>query len=153
MERRLAEILAANIVGCSWRMAADQPSILKMRKDFGMLDQRASILSRIVFSGVAGVLILSLTACATQQYGRATPVSPRERSLLTCEQIAIEIEKVEFFIADIQRQRSETSGAHVVGALLDLGIGNLVEGDAAESSGKDRLRELKALQSEKECSD
>ena len=98
------------------------------------------------------MLILSLTACATQQYGRATPVSPRERSLLTCEQIAIEIEKAEFFIADIQQQRSEISAAHVIGALRDLGIGNLVEGDAAESSGKDRLRELKALQSEKDCS-
>ncbi len=105
----------------------------------------------IMAAGISGVLILSLTACATQRYGRETPVSPGERTALTCEQIELEIEKTEFFIADIQRQRRDTSGAHVLGFLGDFGIGNVMEGDAAELSGMERLSELQALQSTKDC--
>jgi len=108
-------------------------------------------MKRVMAAGIAGVLMLSLTACATQRYGRATPVSPGERTALTCEQIALEIEKTEFFIADIQLQRRDTSGAHVLGFLGDFGIGNVMEGDAAELSGMERLSELKALQSNKDC--
>ncbi len=99
----------------------------------------------------ASLLMLSLTACATQRYGRATSVSPGERSSLTCEQIVLEIEKTTFFIADIQQQRLDTSGAHILGFLGDFGIGNVMEGDAAELSGMERLGELEALQSNKEC--
>ena len=113
--------------------------------------QKASAQSRVVFGGIACALILSLTACATQRYGRETPVSPGERSELTCDQIKLEIEKTDFFIADIQRQRRDTSGAHVLGVLGDFGIGNVMEGDAAEASGMKRLAELKALQSQKGC--
>lgn len=101
--------------------------------------------------GIATVLMLSLTACATQRYGREAPVSPGERSSLTCEQIVLEIEKTEFFIADIQQQRRETGAAHVLGFLGDFGIGNVMEGDAAEVSGMKRLSQLKALQSENDC--
>jgi len=116
-----------------------------------MSDQRPWITSRLMFSGTAIALMLFLTACATQRYGRAIPLSPSERRSLTCEQIVLEIEKTEFFVADIQRQRSETSGAHVLGFLGDFGIGNVMEGDAAEASGEDRLRQLRALHSEKRC--
>ncbi len=101
---------------------------------------------------ISGLLMLSLTACATQRYGRMTPVSPGERTQLNCEQIALEIEKAEFFLTDIRRQRSQTTGAHVLGALGDFGIGNVMEGDAAEKSGMDRLNELKVLEVEKGCS-
>lgn len=114
-------------------------------------DPKRSIASRLVLSGIVIVFVLSLSACATQRYGRATPVSPGERSSLTCERIAIEIGKTEFFVADIQRQRSDTSGAHVLGFLGDFGIGNVMEGNAAEKSGTERLSQLKALQSEKDC--
>jgi len=38
-----------------------------------------------------------------------------------------------------------------LGALGDFGIGNVMEGDAAEKSGNDRLNELKALQGAKSC--
>jgi hypothetical protein len=111
----------------------------------------ASISARVQFFGATGLIMLSLAACATQRYGRATPVSPGERSSLTCEEIDLEIEKTEYFIADIQMQRRDTSGAHVLGFLGDFGIGNVMEGDAAEASGMERLAELKALGSEKVC--
>jgi hypothetical protein len=97
------------------------------------------------------LIVLSLVACATQRYGRMTPVSPGERANLSCDQIALEIEKAEFFLADIRRQRSQTTGAHVLGALGDFGIGNVMEGDAAEKSGIDRLDQLKALERDKGC--
>ncbi len=116
-----------------------------------MSGQRPSAILRIAIMGFLGIAMLSLSACATQRYGRATPVSPGESATLTCEQIALEIEKTEFFVADVQRQRSSTSGAHVLGALGDFGIGNVMEGDAAEESGMNRLRELRVLQHQKGC--
>ena len=117
-----------------------------------MPQKSPSIMSRTAALGLFGATVILLSACATQRYGRSTPVSPGERTTLTCEQIALEIEKTEFFVADVQRQRSTTSGAHVLGALGDFGIGNVMEGDAAEESGMNRQRELRALQNQKECS-
>jgi hypothetical protein len=99
----------------------------------------------------AVLLVLSLAACATQRYGRMTPVSPGERTNLNCEQVALEIEKAEFFLSDIRTQRSQTTGAHVLGALGDFGVGNVMEGDAAEKSGMDRLNQLKALERDNGC--
>ena len=116
-----------------------------------MSDHNGFNFSPLARCAILGVLVLSVSACATQRYGRMTPVSPGERASLDCGQIALEIEKANFFIADIQRQRSETTGAHVLGALGDFGIGNVMEGDAAEKSGTDRLRELKVLQGGKGC--
>ena len=100
----------------------------------------------------AALAAILLVGCATQRYGRETPISPGERSSLTCERIALEIEKTNFFIADVQRQRRTTSGAHVLGFLGDFGIGNVMEGDAAEASGMERLNELNALRGERNCS-
>ncbi len=100
---------------------------------------------------ITGFVILSLTACATQRYGRQTPVSPTEKQLLSCSDLKIEIAKTEFFLEDVQRQRSDTSGAHVLGFLGDFGIGNVMEGNAAEESGRQRLAELKALEVGKGC--
>ncbi len=94
--------------------------------------------------------IWSANSC-TQRYGRQTPVSPTERQLLSCSDLKIEIAKTEFFLEDVQRQRSDTSGAHVLGFLGDFGIGNVMEGDAAEASGRERLMQLKALEVGKGC--
>ena len=116
-----------------------------------MPNQTRFIVSPPALPMIAAVLALSLAACATQRYGRMTAVSPGEHASLSCEQIALEVEKANFFIADVKKQRSETSGAHVLGALGDFGIGNVMEGDAAEKSGTDRLNELKALQVAKGC--
>ena len=116
-----------------------------------MPNQTRFIVSPLALPMIATVLALSLTACATQRYGRMTAVSPGERASLNCEQIALEIEKANFFIADVRQQRSETTGAHVLGALGDFGIGNVMEGDAAEKSGTDRLNDLTALQVGKGC--
>lgn len=92
-----------------------------------------------------------LTACATQRYGRQTEPSAAERQMFTCRDITLEIAKTEEFLSDIRMQRRETSGAHVLGALGDFGIGNTLEGDAAELSGEKRLKALKDLKAERKC--
>ena len=100
---------------------------------------------------ITGFVILSLTACATQRYGRQTPVSPTEKQLLSCSDLKIEIAKSEFFLYDVQRQRRDTNATQVLGWLGDFGIGNVMEGDAAEASGRERLMQLKALEVGKDC--
>jgi len=107
--------------------------------------------SRVTFCVIVCAAIV-LTACSTKRYGRQTPLSPGERASLTCAEIDREIEKSTYFIEDIQRQRRELTGAHVLGFLGDFGIGNVMEGDAAEASGMERRDQLRALRSEKGCS-
>ncbi len=109
-------------------------------------------MERFMKNGIAALLVIFLaTGCATQRYGRAVPVGEAEKSALTCESIAIEIAKNDAFLEDIRRQRSQTSGAHVLGALGDFGIGNTLEGDAAEQSGFERKTQLAALKTSKGC--
>ena len=97
------------------------------------------------------ICVVLVVGCATQRYGRLTSVSPAERRHLDCGDIEIEIAKAEHFISEVQLARSETTGAHVLGFLGDFGIGNVMEGDAAEASGRSRLRELRALHAERDC--
>lgn len=96
-------------------------------------------------------LVFFLISCATQRYGREQPVSSAERELLDCDQIELEIAQTQSFLEDVRSQRSQVSGAHVLGALGDFGIGNVMEGDAAEQSGIVRLDQLRSLQNEKKC--
>ena len=97
------------------------------------------------------IMTLSITACATQRYGRETEVSAAESKYLNCREINIEIAKTEEFLSDVRMQRADTNGAHVLGFLGDFGIGNVLEGDAAELSGEKRLKQLKQLSVQKNC--
>ncbi len=94
---------------------------------------------------------LAITGCATQRYGRMTPLSDAERSAMTCRDTQLEIVRAEAFLTDIRKQRGATSGAHVLGFMGDFGIGNVIEGDTAEASGVARLAELRALAQQKSC--
>jgi hypothetical protein len=97
------------------------------------------------------VLVLALAACATQRFGRLSPLSEYEKQNLTCREIGIEIAKAEEFLFQTQSTRRNTNGAHVLGFLGDFGIGNVMEGDAAEQSGQVRLKELKDLTVRRAC--
>ena len=96
-------------------------------------------------------LILLLSACATQRYGRQTSISETEKQVYSCKDIKIEAAKTEEFLNSVKMQRHNTNGAHVLGFLGDFGIGNAMEGDAAELSGEKRLQELKQLQTQRNC--
>ncbi len=94
---------------------------------------------------------LFLAGCATQRFGRLSPLSETEKQQLNCREIAIEIAKAEEFLFQTRRTRTDTNAAHVLGFLGDFGIGNVMEGDAAELSGNLRLKELKDLSVRKSC--
>lgn len=100
---------------------------------------------------LAITLILATSACATQRYGRAETVSSAEKAQLDCKNINLEIAKAESFLADLRIKRSETNIMHVAGFMGDFGIGNAMEGDAAQNSGEIRLKELNSLKAEKGC--
>jgi len=95
--------------------------------------------------------LIPLAACATQRYGREKPVSGTEKAEFTCNDIRKNLASTEEFLSDIRRQRAATNGAHVLGFLGDFGIGNAMEGDAAELSGENRLKELRDLKAQKRC--
>lgn len=97
------------------------------------------------------LMVIALSSCSTQRYGRQSGVLEAERKNLSCKEIEIEIAKSKDFIKDIKEQREQTTGAHVLGALGDFGIGNVMEGDAAEASGKARLKDLESLYASKNC--
>jgi len=94
---------------------------------------------------------LLAAGCATQRFGRMTPLSETEKQTFECRDIRIEMAKAEEFLFDVRRTRRDTNGAHVLGFLGDFGIGNVMEGDAAELSGETRLKDLKDLQTRKSC--
>lgn len=95
--------------------------------------------------------MLLFTSCSTQRYGRLTEVSATEKQVYTCKDLQIELAKTEEFLNSVRMQRHDTNGAHVMGFLGDFGIGNVMEGDAAELSGEQRLKQLKDLSAEKRC--
>lgn len=95
--------------------------------------------------------VAALSACATQRYGRQTDLSATEKQEFDCKDLRIEIAKSEEFLSSVRMQRRDTSGAHVLGALGDFGIGNVMEGDAAELSGEKRLKQLTDLSAQKNC--
>lgn len=97
------------------------------------------------------VAIFALSACATQRYGRQTDISETERRVFTCRDIEIEIAKTEEFLSSVRMQRKDTNGAQVLGFFGDFGIGNVMEGDAAELSGEKRLKALRDLRVQKDC--
>jgi hypothetical protein len=95
---------------------------------------------------------LLLTACATQRYGRATPISDAEKRLLTCEQIDLEIAKNDAFLKQTADQAGKFTGKDVLGFMGDFGIGNSMEYKEAMKSGTDRGAQLSSLRAEKGCS-
>lgn len=94
---------------------------------------------------------LILAGCATQRFGRQTPLSETEKTAFDCRDIKIETAKTEEFLTNIKKTRKDTNAAHVVGFLLDFGIGNTWEGDEAEATGEARLKALNDLGRQKAC--
>jgi hypothetical protein len=98
------------------------------------------------------IAALALTAgCATQRYGRMTEISAAEAQMMDCREVRLETVRAEQFLSQIRIARRDTSAAHVLGFMADFGIGNVMEGDAAELSGERRLAQLRELSARKNC--
>ena len=95
--------------------------------------------------------VLMLAGCATQRYGRMTPVGPTEAETLTCEQIEIEKGKARDFMMAVGADQSRFTGKDVLSFLGDFGIGDAMEVDAAMKSATNRIVQLDQLAREKNC--
>jgi hypothetical protein len=104
-------------------------------------------------AALALLAILPLIGCATQRYGRETSLSEVEVQEFSCRDIRIETAKSDAFLKSIQAQRSRLNGAQVLGIFGDFGVGNGMEGNEAEASGRTRKRELRELALSKGCYD
>ncbi len=105
-------------------------------------------MKKIIFFAV--IATITLAGCATKRHGRLSPLSQVEKGVYDCEQIRVELAKIEEF----QKQMAENSKiniASVGGFLGDFGLGNAMERNAASKSALKRQEELVQLQREKEC--
>ena len=98
---------------------------------------------------LACVLILA-SGCATKRYGRLQPVTGIEKTSYTCEQIKVELAKVDSFELQVA-QGAEFSALSVASFLGDLGIGNMIEKDAALKTAKERRVALNDLAATQKC--
>src|SRR5260370_33797573 len=94
---------------------------------------------------------ISLTACATERFGREQRVTAAEKTSLTCEQTDLEIAKVDGFLTDTEAQWEDTHGRRLLGFLGDFGIGNHMERKDAIESADTRRQQLLELRAVKHC--
>lgn len=100
--------------------------------------------------GVAVALLILTTGCATKRYGRMQPVTGHETKAYSCEDIKVELSKVDAFELQVA-QGAEFSALSVASFLGDLGIGNTIEKDAALTTAKERRVQLNNLAASQGC--
>ena len=101
-----------------------------------------------VVSLLAGVLLFE--GCATKVYGRQSALTDAEKSNMTCREIALEIAKTYDFTNRVNKA-SQASAGDVVALMVDTGIGNDIERNAALESAAQRLAQLKELSIARKC--
>ncbi|HHB9431401.1 TPA: hypothetical protein ACOEOA_000419 [Stenotrophomonas maltophilia] len=102
---------------------------------------------------VAGaLLILVFSGCATKRYGRLQPITSYETLTYSCEQIRIELSKVDAFDRQVEQQ-AKFSGMSVASFLGDFGIGNVIERNEAKRTSVERRSQLQGAFSAKRCGD
>ena len=95
-------------------------------------------------------IVLLASACATKRYGRMQPATGHEIKSYSCEDIKIEISKIDAFELQVA-EGAEFSGLSVLSFLGDLGIGNTMEKDAALKTAKERRVSLNNASATKNC--
>jgi len=100
---------------------------------------------------MAMMSLLALTACATERFGRQQNLTTAEVDTLNCQQIDVEIAKVDGFLMDVQRQWDDTHGRRLLGILGDFGIGNHLERRDAITSADLRRTQLVNVRAAKQC--
>jgi hypothetical protein len=96
------------------------------------------------------ILCLAAVGCATKRYGRLQPVTGEETHSYSCEEIRVELSKIDAFELQVA-QGAEFSALSVASFLGDFGIGNVIEKDAALKTAKERRVQLNSLAAEKGC--
>lgn len=96
-------------------------------------------------------VVTLLTGCATERFGREQHVTQAEKTSLSCEQIDLEIAKVDGFLTDAQAQWDDTKGRRFWAFLMDFGIGNHRERSDAIDSADERRAQLLEARATKHC--
>lgn len=106
---------------------------------------------KLHYAGAMAVIAgLTLSGCATKQYGRVQPLSAAEMSMYNCRDIALELSKVDAFDAQV-RDQGGFDGKSALGILGDFGIGNSIARGGAEKSSYERRHELQMLSAQRGC--
>ena len=102
--------------------------------------------------GISGSLLVRAITYEMQakRYGRLQPVTGYESNAYTCEQIKVEISKVDAFELQVA-EGAEFSALSIASFLGDLGIGNTIEKRAALKTAKQRRVELNNLAAAQQC--
>ncbi|MBB5198473.1 hypothetical protein [Glaciimonas immobilis] len=93
-------------------------------------------------------LTVTLSGCATKNYGRLSGVTDYEKRSLTCREINIEIARTEGFVQKVDTE-SQFDGRSVLSFLGDYGIGNVIEKNGAVNSADERMAALQVLRKER----
>ena len=91
------------------------------------------------------------TGCATKRYGRMQPMTGYETTKYNCEDIKLELSKIDAFELQVA-QGAQFSALSIASFLGDFGIGNLIERDAAIKTAKERRVQLNDAAATKGCS-
>jgi hypothetical protein len=94
-------------------------------------------------------MMMFISGCAVQRYGRMIPVVPSEEKSLTCKQITIEIEKGNAFIREVNTNDKKFTGGDILAFLGDFGIGDSWEVKDAIASATKRIAELEKIRGKK----
>lgn len=95
--------------------------------------------------------VLMLAGCATERFGREQHVTQAEKVSLSCEQIDLEIAKVDGFLTDVQAGWDDTKGRRFWAFFGDFGIGNHRERSDAVDSADERRIQLVDVRAVKHC--
>ena len=95
---------------------------------------------------------LTLTGCATKNYGRQGELTQYEKDTMTCRELALEQAKAQGFIEHVEKE-SKFDGRSVLSFLGDFGVGNVIEKGEALKSANKRLDQLKEVEKQKNCDD
>ncbi len=96
------------------------------------------------------VMAVALAGCATKRYGRLQPLTSYETLRYTCDQIDMELSKVDAFDRQVAQQ-AKFSGMSVASFLGDFGIGNVIERNQAVKTAAERRAQLQEARVVRHC--
>ena len=96
------------------------------------------------------VIMLFTVGCATKWYGRLQPLTGEETGAYSCEDIKLELSKIDAFELQVA-EGAEFSALSVFSFLGDFGIGNTIEKNAAIKTAKERRVQLNDMSASKGC--
>lgn len=99
---------------------------------------------------VVTVVVFTITSCATKRYPIAAPMSSAETSLMTCQNLELELIRTE----QVENKINQTSNFDmktVLGFLGDFGIGNAMAKNEALSALSERRETIREAQISRGC--